>query len=105
MSHHFEKLISHRNKSELNSDFIEKWVLPFYMSIGHYYDDSWIDNVINISKEITEEITLKLLGDFNWRSRLVGTYFSAVKNFQGQIDIIGYTFLKSELCCVDTFIL
>ncbi|KNB62248.1 DUF6000 family protein [Chryseobacterium sp. Hurlbut01] len=96
----FEKLISHRNKSELNSDFIEKWVLPFYMSIGHYYDDSWIDNVINISKEITEEITLKLLGDFNWRSRLVGTYFSAVKNFQGQIDIIGIHFLKSELCCV-----
>ncbi|MCY0976013.1 DUF6000 family protein [Chryseobacterium wangxinyae] len=96
----FEKLISHKNKSELSSDFVEKWVNPFYMSIGHYSDESWIENVINISNEITEEITLNLLGDFNWRTRLVGAYFSAVKNYQNQIDIIGTHFLKSEVCCV-----
>lgn len=96
----FEKLPSYKNSFELDTDFVEKWVNPFYMSIGHYYDDSWIDNVLNISKEITEEITLKLLGDFNWRTRLVGAYFSAVKNFQNQIDIIGVHFLKSEVCCV-----
>lgn len=94
----FDKVISHKNKSELSSDFVEKWVNPFYMSIGHHSDESWVENVINISNEITEEITLNLLGDFNWRTRLVGAYFSAVKNYQNQIDIIGVYFLKSVLC-------
>ena len=70
------------------------------MRIGHYYDEDWIEEVELISSEITEEITLKLLGDFNWRTRLVGAYFSAVKNYQNQIDIIGTHFLKSEVCCV-----
>lgn len=96
----FEKLISHKNKSELSSDFVEKWVNPFYMSIGHHSDDSWVNKLLEISEEITEEITLNLLGDFNWRTRLVGAYFSAIKNFQNQIDIIGVHFLKSEVCCV-----
>lgn len=96
----FEKLISHKNKSELSSDFIEKWVNPFYMSIGHYNDNTWIDKILDISNEITQEVTLKLLGDFNWRTRLVGAYFSTVKNYQKQIDIIGIHFLKSEVCCV-----
>lgn len=70
------------------------------MGIGHYYDDFWINNILDVFEEITEEITLKLLGDFNWRTRLVGGYFSTVKNFQNQIDVIGTHFLKSEVCCV-----
>lgn len=70
------------------------------MRIGHYYDMGWVDEVFDISSEITEEVILKLLGDFNWRTRLVGAYFSAIKNYQSQIDIIGVHFLKSEVCCV-----
>ncbi|MCX8522557.1 DUF6000 family protein [Chryseobacterium formosus] len=96
----FDEIKSHKNGFELDADFIEKWVLPFYMSIGHHYDNSWVKNVLKISEEITEEVTLKLLGDFNWRTRLVGAYFSAVKNFQNQIYVIGNHFLKSEVCCV-----
>lgn len=96
----FENLVSYQNDTELTQEFIEKWVNPFYMRIGHYYDMGWVDEIFDISSEITEEITLKLLGDFNWRARLVGAYFSAVKNYQSQIDIIGVHFLKSEVCCV-----
>jgi hypothetical protein len=96
----FENLVSYRNDTELTQEFVEKWVNPFYMRIGHYSDTGWIDEIFDISSEITEEVTLKLLGDFNWRTRLVGAYFSAVKNYQSQIDIIGVHFLKSEVCCV-----
>ena|SRR6218665_2167684 len=96
----FEDLTTYQNSAELNQEFIDKWVNPFYMRIGHYYDNGWIEEVELISSEITEVITLKLLGDFNWRTRLVGAYFSAVKNYQSQIEIIGTHFLKSEVCCV-----
>lgn len=96
----FDDLTTYKNSIELGQEFIDKWVSPFYMRIGHYYDNGWIEAVELISSEITEEITLKLLGDFNWRTRLVGGYFSAVKNYQNQIDVIGTHFLKSEVCCV-----
>jgi len=96
----FDNLKSYKNDSELTKEFISKWVIPFYMEIGNYYDDSWVEAVKQISKEITQDTTLKLLGDFNWRTRLVGAYFSAVKGYKEQIEIIGTHFLKSEVCCV-----
>jgi hypothetical protein len=96
----FDDLKSYYNGFELSQEFINKWVVPFYMEIGNYYDDNWVEKVKLISNEITKEVTLTLLGDFNWRTRLVGAYFSAVKNYKEQIEIIGTHFLKSEVCCV-----
>ena len=95
----FDHLPSHRNASALSKDFIDKWVIPYYMTLGKYGYD-WVDTVSVIEPEITKEITLQLLGDLNWRSRLVGAYFAAVKAFDDQIDIIGTHLLKSETCCV-----
>lgn len=95
----FDHLPSHRNASALSKDFIDKWVIPYYMTLGKYGYD-WVDTVRIIEPEITKEITLQLLGDLNWRSRLVGAYFAAVKAFDDQIDIIGTHLLKSETCCV-----
>lgn len=65
-------------------------------STGHV----WIDKIESIKSEVTEEVALILLGDFNWRPRLVGSYVSAVKGYDSLIDIIGVHLLKSELCCV-----
>lgn len=96
----FDDLKSYNNGYELSQEFINKWVIPFYMEIGKYNDNSWIEKVKLISNEITAEVTLKLLGDFNWRTRLVGAYFSAVKNYKEQIEIIGTHLLKSNVCCV-----
>jgi hypothetical protein len=96
----FDDLKSYNNGFELSQEFINKWVIPFYMEIGDYYDNSWVEKVKLISNEITREVTLKLLRDFNWRTRLVGAYFSAVKNYKEQIEIIGTHLLKSEVCCV-----
>lgn len=96
----FENLVSFRNTAELTNEFMQKWTVPFYMEIGKHGDNKWVEEIRKINKEITPDITLSLLGDFNWRTRLVGAYFSAVKGFRDQTDIIGTHFLKSEVCCV-----
>jgi hypothetical protein len=96
----FENLISYKNCTELTSEFLKKWVKPFYMELGKQDNTVWIEDFKKINKEITPEITLTLLGEFNWRTRLVGAYFSTIKGYENQIDIIGVHFLKSEVCCV-----
>lgn len=96
----FENLVSFKNNVELTKEFLQRWAVPFYMEIGRHNDNKWIEEIKKINKEITPDVTLSLLGDFNWRTRLVGAYFSAVKGFRNQVDIIGTHFLKSEVCCV-----
>lgn len=96
----FNDLPVHKNETPLSDDFIKKWVVPFYMEIGPYGDQKWIEEIKEIKNEITPGICLSLLGDFNWRTRLVGAYFAAVKGYEDLIDIIGIHLLKSEVCCV-----
>ncbi|MDN5479807.1 MAG: DUF6000 family protein [Chryseobacterium sp.] len=93
----FDHLKSHKNDFELSKEFIDQWVLPFYMEMRHT-SGSWIEDMKQLKDEITEEVTLALLGDFNWRTRTVGAYLSTIKNYENQIDIIGVHLLKSELC-------
>lgn len=81
----------------MSKEFIDQWVLPFYMEMRHT-SGSWIEDMEQLKDEITEEVTLALLGDFNWRTRTVGAYLSAIKNYENQIDIIGVHLLKSEVC-------
>lgn len=97
----FSDLPSHRNDTDLTVDFTKKWAVPFYMDIGKYGNKECIEAIKNIKNEITPEVCLLLLGDFNWRTRGVGAYFAAVKGYTDLIDIIGIHLLKSELCCVD----
>ncbi len=96
----FADLPTHKNESELSADFIKKWAVPFYMEIASYDNTRWIDKIKEIKNEITTDVCISLLGDFNWRTRLVGAYFAAVKGYQELIDIIGNHLLKSEFCCV-----
>lgn len=94
----FNHLETYRNDFELSKEFIDQWVLPLYMNIRNIHDRSWIDYLIQHKEDITEDITLALLGDFNWRTRTVGAYLSALKGYRNQIDIIGTHLLKSEVC-------
>jgi hypothetical protein len=96
----FSGLPSHKNEAELSVEFTKKWAVPFYMEIGRYEDKTWIEAIKEIKHEITPDVCLLLLGDFNWRTRLVGAYFAAVKGYTDLIDVIGIHLLKSEVCCV-----
>lgn len=57
-------------------------------------------DIQRVKADISRELCLLLLGDFNWRTRLVGAYFAAVQGYDDLIDVIGTHFIKSEVCCV-----
>jgi hypothetical protein len=92
----FDDLKPFKNDFKLTQDFINKWVIPFYMNIGNL-DNDWIDKLTSIKNEITIDIIQKNLGDFNWRTRQTGAFFSAITNQTQFIDIIGTHLLKSEV--------
>jgi hypothetical protein len=93
----FADLPSYKNNAELPKDFIDTWVAPFYMKIGDS-DNVWANQLIETKNKISKEVVVKLLGDFNWRTRQTGAFFAAIKNFTDLDDIIGTHFLKSEVC-------
>lgn len=93
----FEELHPYKNVDELSQDFIDTWVVPFYMSIGNTHK-SWKKQLIQANEKITKEIIVKLLGDFDWRSQKTGAFFAAINNFTDLTDIIGIHLLKSEVC-------
>lgn len=83
----------------IDEEFRKKWIIPFYrnvLNVNKYDDDNWIQYMISIKDQITNEITLKNLGDYGWRSRITGAYFAAIKNAADYIDIIGTHLLKSR---------
>ncbi|MCB2410069.1 DUF6000 family protein [Hymenobacter sp. BT178] len=94
----FEQLEAFRNQDELSEEFIEKWVMEFYMPSINRLDDQTMEAFVTASKEITQEIIQQLLGDFDWRPRIVGAYFAAIKGYTDLTDIIGVHLLKSEVC-------
>lgn len=94
----FDSLPIRKNDKDLSSDFVKKWAVPYYMEIGSYDNSNRIDQIKKIKPEITKDVCRNLLGDFNWRTRLVGSYFAAVKDYKELIDIIGIHLLKSEVC-------
>lgn len=93
----FADLPSYKNVDELSQDFIDTWAAPFYMRIGDT-DDVWINQLIQANDKITKEVIVKLLGDFNWRTRQTGAFFAAINNLTDLTDIIGIHLLKSEVC-------
>jgi len=93
----FDDLKPFKNDFELTQDFIDKWVIPFYMHIGDT-DIKWVNKLTSIKSEITADIIKKNLGDFNWRTRQTGAFFSAITNQTQFIDVMGTHLLKSEVC-------
>lgn len=93
----FEELESYKSESKIDKEFINKWVLPFYM-VGINNTEEFISNYAEIKSEVNIEIAKQLFGDFNWRTRIVGAYFSAIENYVELEDIIGIHLLKSEVC-------
>ena len=93
----FADLVTFINDFELSQDYVNKWVVPYYMKLRHT-DDKWINKLTSVKREITTDIIQKNLGDFNWRTRQTGAFFSAITNQTQFIDIIGTHLLKSEVC-------
>ena len=93
----FKELESYKNQIEIDQPFREKWVIPFYFDLQRN-DEEWINKIVGIYHEISDEIILKNLGDFDWRTRSTGAFFAAVKDKKEFIEIIGTHLIKSEVC-------
>ena len=99
----FENLAVYRNNFDLDQDFINKFVNPFYMNIpATDQDKKLIDELGKIKNEFTKDVVKKLLGDFNWRTRQTGAYFAAINDFKEFEDTIGTLLLKSEVTYAGT---
>jgi len=92
----FPELTSFRNNIPLDQDAVDKWVAPYYMNIGRD-DEEWTRQLEDIEPEISRNLILQLLGEFNWRSRSTGAFFAGIKGFKDFEDIIGTHLLKSEV--------
>lgn len=94
----FENWEVPRNQNELDEAFVEKWVLPFYSSGISNADEPTIAQFATAARAIDLDVVHRLLGDFNWRSRITGAYFAAIKHYTELVDILGMHLLKSEVC-------
>lgn len=94
----FEQLTTHRNQEELTEEFDAKWVMDFYRVSLARLDEQTFGAYAQAAQEITPDIVSQLLGDFNWRLRIVGAYFAAIKGYEEFTDIMGVHLLQSEVC-------
>src|SRR5690242_3965654 len=92
----FEDLEIPRNNHELTGEFAERWVIPFYMTSLANAKPAVIASFVDAANKIDQMIIAELLGNFNWRSRIVGAYFAAIKDYKELESIIGRSLLKSE---------
>jgi hypothetical protein len=92
----FDNLLSYKNTDELSQDFINEWIAPYYGKL-HRHDKETTDKFVAVKQKITDDVILKALGDFNWRTRQTGAYFAGITDKQEFIEIIGTHLLKSEV--------
>lgn len=94
----FADLEVFRNDDELNKEFVDKWVVPYYMTIPLSSDSTEIDFLAKSACDIDLLTTKQLLGYFDWRPKITGAYFSAINDNTDFEDLIGVHLLKSEVC-------
>lgn len=92
----FENLISFNTDNEFDEDFYEKFVEPFY-TIRIINLPDFKSDYIKIKSEINSDVVKKIIGENNWKERIVGAFFCAIENLTEFEDIIGIHFLKSDL--------
>lgn len=94
----FEDMEIPRNDHELTNEFLQEWVIPFYMNNPANSNAEVVASFVEAAKKIDQTIVAKLLGDVNWRLRIVGAYFAAIKEYNEFESTIGRSLLKSEVC-------
>lgn len=82
----------------LDRDFIDKWVLPFYMQDVANPDQYTVEQLQALWDELDEVVISRLLTEFNWRPRLVGAWLVALQNQLKFLDHLGRLLLRSDVC-------
>lgn len=87
----------------LSNEECEKWVVPFYRTSFRLAEAGVAEPLKVNYQEITLNVVERLLTDFNWRPRLTGAFFAALKRFTSLEPWIGQLLLRSDLCFAGRF--
>ncbi len=87
----------------LSEEECEKWVVPFYRTSFRDAETGVVEPLKAIYHQITPNTVERLLTEFNWRPRLTGAFFAALKRFTFLEDHIGRLLLRSDLCFAGTY--
>jgi len=99
----FDNIVVFKNSKELDQEFLNKFVIPYYMDIPlKGQDKKGIEKFGQVKSEFTTDIVKQLLGDFNWRTRQTGAYFAAINDYREFEENIGQLLVKSEVCYAGT---
>ena len=82
----------------LSIEECDKFVSPFYRVSFRSADDQFVGSLKSIYQEIKPTTVEWLLTDYDWRPRLTGAFFAALKRFNSLEDHIGRLLLRSDLC-------
>ncbi len=99
----FEHLPVATNEEELSGEFLQRWVMPLYLRCLRPFENFDGDEPLELVFRgcmdiITEDVVSKLLGDCNWRCRIVGAYLAALQGYRSFETWIGHLLLRSEVC-------
>jgi hypothetical protein len=95
----FSRLDVPTRHGDPSRSLIDKWIRPFYMQVPPWDEPaSFVEAVRQVAHELDEGVTAELLSYFNWRPRIVGAYFVAIKRFTTLEDQVGRLLLRSDVC-------
>ena len=93
----FASLVVTTDHTPPTQEFIERWIQPFYMLA--LSDAARLEGPLRgVLGEIDESLVRKLLAYVDWRPRVVGGFFAAVRGCVGMTDDIGRLLLRSDVC-------
>lgn len=93
----FSTLEVPRSDAPLDPRFQAKWCDPFYLMDLANIRASDIADVRKVWREIDESVAMRLLAEVNWRPRVVGAHFVALKGLP-LVDVLGRLLLRSDVC-------
>jgi hypothetical protein len=96
----FSELVVPSSDESLSPEFCARWVSPFYMNfLGLHFLKPGIEVALRrVYPTIDQKVIEALLSEFNWRPRIVGGHFAAIKNVCGVEHLLGTLLLRSDVC-------
>ena len=84
----------------MNQNSIDKWVIPFYLQINHFYVDEkkLTDSYLSVRDELSSHVITSLLEEQNWRPKITGAWFAAIQQPSEFKDRIKELLLESKYC-------
>jgi hypothetical protein len=82
----------------LSLEECDKFVSPFYRVSFRSMNSEFIDSLKKIYQEVKPQTVERLLTEYDWRPRLTGAFFAALKGFKAFEDHIGRLLIRSDLC-------